>query len=158
METCQAFKRILNKPINLYIKPMSTVFFPWKDAYSVSVIEIDNQHKAITEMLNELYDSFMKKEHENRLGEILSRLSDYAVYHFETEEKYFSLFRYSKRTAHIQEHLDFTDKIKAFRKEFDKNSSALTYKLINFLREWLMNHILVSDKEYVTCFKENGLR
>jgi hemerythrin len=136
---------------------MSTEFFPWKDTYSVSVMEIDNQHKAITEMLNELYDSFMKKEHENKLGEILSRLSNYAVYHFETEEKYFSLFRYSNRIPHIREHNDFTDKIKAFRKEFDKNSSALTYKLINFLREWLMNHILVSDKEYVKCFKENGL-
>jgi hemerythrin len=137
---------------------MSTLFFPWKDFYSVSVIEIDNQHKVITEMLNELYDSFIKKEHEIKLGEILSRLSDYAVYHFETEEKYFSQFRYGKRIAHIREHNDFTDKIKAFRKEFDKNSTALTYKLINFLREWLMNHILVSDKEYVMCFKENGLQ
>jgi hemerythrin len=137
---------------------MTTEFFPWKDTYSVSVIEIDNQHRALIQMLNELYDSFMKKEHEKRLGEILSRLSNYAVIHFETEENYFSLFGYAKRTAHIQEHNDFTDKIKAFRKEFDKNSSALTYKLVNFLREWLMNHILVSDKEYVVCFKENGLR
>lgn len=136
---------------------MSTEFFPWKDNYSVTVMEIDNQHKAITEMLNELYDSFMKKEHENKLGEILSRLSDYAVYHFATEEKYFSLFRYSNRIPHIREHNDFTEKIRTFRIEFDKNSSALTYKLINFLREWLMNHILVSDKEYVKCFKENGL-
>jgi hemerythrin-like metal-binding protein len=63
---------------------MSTEFFPWKDDYSVSVIEIDNQHRAITQMLNELYDSFMKKEHEARLGEILARLSNYAVIHFET--------------------------------------------------------------------------
>ena len=39
---------------------MSTEFFPWKDTYSVSVIEIDNQHRALTQMLNELYDSFMK--------------------------------------------------------------------------------------------------
>jgi hemerythrin len=137
---------------------MSTVFFPWKEDYSVSVIEIDNQHKVITEMLNELYDSFMKKEHENITGGILSRLSEYAIYHFQTEEKYFSLYGYNKRTAHIREHDDFTEKIKAFRKEFDKSSSALTYKLINFLREWLMNHILVSDKEYVKCFKENGLQ
>jgi hypothetical protein len=30
---------------------MSAVFFPWKDAYSVYIVEIDNQHKAITEML-----------------------------------------------------------------------------------------------------------
>jgi hemerythrin len=151
----------LTKKVNYFILQenftLSTLFFPWKDAYSVSVIEIDSQHKVIIEMLNELYDSFMKKEHELKLGEILSRLSDYAIYHFETEEKYFSRFSYSKRTAHIKEHNDFTEKIKVFRKEFDKNSSALTYKLINFLREWLMNHILVSDKDYVKCFKENGL-
>jgi len=137
---------------------MSTVFFPWKDEYCVSVREIDNQHKVIIEMLNELYDSFMKKEHENKLGEILSRLSEYAVYHFETEEKYFSHFGYNKKAVHIQEHDNFTEKVVAFRKEFEKNSSALTYKLVNFLREWLNNHILISDKEYVKCFKENGLQ
>ena len=137
---------------------MNTEFFPCKDAYSVSVLEIDNQHKAITKMLNELYDSFLKKEHEKKLGEILTRLSEYAIYHFKTEEKYFLLFKYDKRATHLQEHYDFIEKIKAFRNEFDKNSSALTYKLINFLREWLMNHILVIDKEYVTCFKENGLQ
>jgi hemerythrin len=136
---------------------MSTDFFPWKEDYSVSVMEIDSQHKTIIEMLNDLYDSFLKKEHEKRLGEILTRLSDYAVYHFETEEKYFSLFGYGKRLAHIREHNDFTEKVQAFRKEFDKNSSALTYKLINFLREWLVNHILVSDKEYEKCFREHGL-
>ncbi len=136
---------------------MGSSFFAWQDSYSVSVKEIDKQHKAIIDMLNDLYDAFMNKEHEHKLGEILSRLSDYADYHFQTEEEYFEMFKFSKRESHMLEHRNFIEKVNAFREEFSQNSSTLTYKVINFLREWLVNHIIGSDKEYVNCFKSNGL-
>jgi hemerythrin len=136
---------------------MREAFFPWKDSYSVNVQEIDVQHKEITNMLNDLYDAFLQKEHETKIGEIIGKLTEYALYHFETEEKYFHQFSFPKMEEHVQEHRNFTEKVKLFRQEYDRNKGALTYKLINFLREWLMNHILISDKEYANCFAENGL-
>jgi hemerythrin len=136
---------------------MATTFFSWQDTYSVNIKEIDNQHKAIIDMLNDLYDAFLNKEHSQKTGEILDRLTDYANYHFHTEEEYFEMFKYAKRSSHMHEHKIFIEKVKAFREEFNQNPTALTYKIINFLREWLVNHIEISDKEYVSCFKGNGL-
>ena len=136
---------------------MSQTFFKWKEEYSVNIREIDNQHKVLVEMLNDLYMSFLRKEHEEKTGEIIGRLTDYAFMHFKLEERYFSLFNYVEREEHTLEHTKFVDKVVAFRDDFNKHKSALTFQIINFLRDWLLNHIMVSDKKYTPCFRENGL-
>jgi hemerythrin len=70
---------------------MNHSFFKWKEEYSVSIQEIDNQHKVIIDLLNDLYDAFLRKDHENKTGDIISRLTDYALMHFKVEEQYFTL-------------------------------------------------------------------
>jgi hemerythrin len=137
---------------------MSRSFFIWKEEYSMHIQEIDDQHKVIVELLNDLYDAFLRKEHENKTGEILSRLTDYAFMHFKLEEKYFLMFNYHEKVEHKLEHKKFVERVETFKEEFNKNKTALTYKIINFLRDWLSNHIMVSDKKYVPCFRENGLK
>jgi hemerythrin len=133
-------------------------FFPWKEEYSVNVEEIDIQHKKIIQMLNDLYSAFMRKEHQQTLGKIIEELKNYAVYHFATEEKYFKQFKFTGKFEHINEHEKFKEKVNLFSEEFQRNNSALTFSVINFLKEWLNKHILVDDKKYKQCFSENGLK
>jgi hemerythrin-like metal-binding protein len=136
---------------------MNKDFFLWKPAYSVDIVEIDNQHKKIIEMLNELYSAFINKEQNQHIEKIIQQLEEYTIYHFGTEEKYFFLYDYKHRREHLSEHESFKSKIKYFREEFERNNSMQTFTLIKFLKEWLNNHILVEDKKYSQCFKENGL-
>ncbi|HAN19103.1 MAG: hypothetical protein A2X13_02585 [Bacteroidetes bacterium GWC2_33_15] len=137
---------------------MKTEFFPWKEEYSVKVKEIDDQHKVLIKLLNKLYDAFMKKEHSTIIGDIIQELTDYASYHFGTEEKYFKRFNYKESEKHLSEHKIFTEKVNEFKKEYEKNKSALTFTIINFLRDWLKNHILISDKKYSDFFAQNGIK
>lgn len=137
---------------------MTKIFFAWKDEYSVNVQEIDEQHKKIINMLNELYTAFMLKEHRIKIGSIVAELGEYANYHFTTEEKYFKEFGYSEQRAHIIEHELFNEKVKLFCEEYKVNKSALTFTVINFLKDWLNKHILVEDKKYMECFEKNGLK
>jgi len=132
-------------------------FFLWKKEYSVNIAEIDNQHKKIIEMLNTLYFAFMHKEHKQKVESIIKQLEDYTMSHFGTEEKYFALYGYENRMEHVNEHETFIEKISVFKEEFEKNNAVLTFSIINFLREWLNKHILVEDKKYCKCFKENGM-
>lgn len=133
---------------------MSHTFFPWKDEYSVSIPEIDEQHKAITHMLNTLYEAFLKNDHDSRIGGIVEGLASYARYHFATEERYFMMHRYADRFAHMAEHAKFIAQVEEFRNDYAAKKTALTYKVINFLRDWLVHHILVEDKKYVPCLSE----
>jgi hemerythrin len=136
---------------------MQKDFFLWKPEYSADIVEIDNQHKKIIEMLNMLYSAFMNKEHNQKVGSIIKQLEEYTIYHFSTEEKYFFLYDYENRQEHISAHENFKQKVGTFREEFEKNNSVLTFTIINFLKDWLNKHILVEDKKYCKCFKENGV-
>jgi len=137
---------------------MATGFFNWKQSLSVNIKEIDDQHKKLIELINRLYDAFMKKDHEDVIGEILNELKDYTNYHFSAEEKYFVIYGYSGMHDHIAGHLEFVKKINEFEKDLKSNSSALTYKMMNFLREWLQKHIMVEDMKYVKTFQKAGLK
>mgnify|MGYP000867218199 FL=1 len=63
----------------------------WKSEFSLGISEIDEQHKKILAIINKLYDLFSNKEHQDiaEIERIIKELADYAVYHFQTEEKYF---------------------------------------------------------------------
>lgn len=137
---------------------MTTEFLKWNNSFSVKVKEIDDQHKNLVNMLNELYSSFMNKAHEDKIEKIVSSLVDYTVYHFNTEEKYFHQFKYQDTAEHILEHNEFKKTVSHFQEKLKKNKTALTYEVINFLRDWLQEHIAVSDKKYSKCFVDNGLK
>lgn len=136
---------------------MNHTFFPWKEEYSVAIPEIDEQHKSITSMLNTLYVAFLKNEHDTRIGGIVEGLASYARFHFATEERYFSIYRYTDRFEHMTAHAAFIAKVEEFKNDYAAQKSALTYKVINFLREWLIHHILVEDRKYVSCLTERRM-
>lgn len=136
----------------------NAVFFRWTDKMSVKSEEIDQQHKQLVNIINELYQAFMDREHKEKIGSVISQLADYTKYHFNTEENYFTSFNYSDREKHIKEHQDFRKKVDEFIKKYHDNSGSLTYDVMNFLRNWLKNHIMETDPKYIECFNQNGVK
>jgi len=135
-----------------------TVFFQWTDNMSVKSQEIDQQHKQLVDLLNELYQAFMEKEHKEKIGIIIEKMWDYTKYHFNTEEIYFSTFGYEGRAMHILEHENFRNKVNEFKQKYKANSGALTFEVVNFLRNWLMGHIMETDRKYIACFSKNSVK
>lgn len=130
----------------------------WQSYYSVQVAELDEHHKKLIDMLNELYDAYLNDVQQDKIVPILAEMSDYANVHFKAEEIYFERFDYKEATEHKTEHNSFLEKIKTFKVDYQKNSKLLTLQIMNFLRNWLNNHIMKSDKKYIDCFKANGLK
>ena len=129
----------------------------WTEDFSVSVEEIDEQHKKLVQMLNDLHNAMAQGEGNKKIGEIIDNLVDYSVYHFATEEKYFDKFKFPKTEEHKQVHRDFVEKVSKFQEEFKNNDVMLTIEVLDFLSNWLQNHILGDDMEYSDFFVENGL-
>jgi len=132
-------------------------FINWDDSFSVNVKEIDAQHKKLVNMLNELYDAMRQGKGKEILGKTISGLIEYTDVHFKTEEKYFDKFGYPETEQHKKEHSDFVQKVLDFKKDFESGKLTLTVKVMNFLKEWLQNHIKGSDKKYSAFFNEHGL-
>jgi hemerythrin-like metal-binding protein len=136
---------------------MSKIYFLWDEKFSVQIAEIDEQHKKLFDLLNELYNAFACKKHQTEIKGIIEKLVDYTNFHFTHEEKYFRRFNYEDSKSHVEEHHSFINTIKQYQNDAIQNPVMLTYKTMTFLQNWITNHILVNDKKYVNCFKENGL-
>ena len=129
----------------------------WTDDWSVGIAEIDEQHKKLIDMINDLHAATLKGKGKDAVGPILSGLAGYAVEHFACEEGYFDRFNYADSLSHKLEHKKFIDKLARFQEDAERGKAMLSLNIMNFLEEWIKDHIRVSDKGYSSCFKENGL-
>ena len=132
-------------------------FMKWTDELSVEIGEIDDQHKKLVNMINDLSYAMSKGKGKDVIEAILSGLRDYTVEHFANEENYFARFNYTGALTHKREHNAFVDKITQFQNDYKNEKVMLSLEIMRFLKEWLQDHIKGSDKEYIRCFKENGL-
>ncbi len=137
----------------------------WQDDFSVGVQEIDNQHKKIIGFINSLNETLGTPDFVQTQMNILREMTDYAEYHFGTEEKYFDLFDYEDSAEHKKLHDVYEDKVGEFEKRLallDSDNinerTLFALDLMGFLEDWWVQHILHSDKQYMACFKEHGLK
>jgi hemerythrin len=131
---------------------MEELFMKWRPDFELGIPEIDQQHRKIVELINVLNDAFMKDETRNKLGGILDEMEDYANYHFKTEEKLFLGRNFPFAKEHILQHQHFKQKVQDYKIKFNAGQSV-TFRVLVFLRKWLTDHILDSDREYVELVK-----
>ena len=148
---------MLNFDLTFKKKVMTSQFIKWKKEYNTGISIIDEQHQRLVEMINELYDSFMKKEHKDKVKDIIKEMSAYTYKHFKTEERFFDMYGYSGKEDHVQEHQKFMKKVCEFQEMLVENKTSLTFKVLSFLQEWLLRHIGESDQKYVVELKRAGL-
>lgn len=130
----------------------------WQSYYSVQITELDEQHKKLIEIINTLYDAYLSEIQQDKISSIIEEMYEYADVHFKTEENYFEKFGYKEANEHKAEHTSFLEKIKSFECGYKKNSKLLSLQIMNFLQEWLSNHIMKTDKKYIGLFKAKGLK
>ncbi len=129
----------------------------WKDKYSMGISRIDDEHKKFIDIINK---AIVTKEHNNNpeeLKEVLHEITIFAVSHFSTEETFMIEFNYAEYHSHKKEHILFSNTIIEFFNKIIDGDYQIADKIVECLKQWLINHILLTDKKYVGCFKENGL-
>lgn len=130
-------------------------FIEWSNALRVGVKEIDDQHKRLIEMLNELNDAIHGDWGREARKDIIDRLIEYTREHFATEENVMSISGYPDIETHKKQHENLIVMVKNYVKKYeqDPNASnydllfyAASYDLLFFLRRWLIEHIIKNDK------------
>ena len=130
------------------------VYIEWSDKFSVNVKEIDEQHKKLIGMINKLYDGLFDIEVQKV---VINEMIEYTKTHFATEEKYMVQFQFSGYEEHKKEHEELTEKAIAIKNTFERTKCPLSLAILDFLKEWLENHLLETDMKYVELFNEHGL-
>lgn len=130
----------------------------WNPHYSVGIVEIDNQHKKLIALINQLYAAMRRGNGRDILGPVLSELVDYTVYHFSAEERLFHWHGYPEYDEHKQMHDYLSEKAKQLNREFAEGSPAITRDVMLFLSNWLNVHILEVDRKYGPFLNAKGVR
>jgi hemerythrin len=137
------------------------MIFAWEQKYSVNVREIDLQHKEVLESMHFIYDLIISKKPLSDLNKALDVLMHHSNAHFLTEENYFKEFNYGGAEEHIEAHnklrKDLADFVEKIKKQDGAGIYKIFYDLIDFLENWLVDHLETLDKKYTKCFNEHGL-
>ncbi len=130
----------------------------WSEKLSTQIQSVDEQHKKLIALINELHDAMRAGQGKEVLGRTLNELVDYTVYHFKYEEDIMKRTGYSDGINHINEHKNLTNTAIELRDKYNQGIYSITIDTMNFLKDWLNNHIQQTDKKYTAHFIAKGIR
>jgi hemerythrin len=130
----------------------------WNSKYSVGVKTLDSQHTALFAILNDLHAAMMKGQAQSLTGPLLRKLVEYTRNHFSAEETMMTAAKYPGLVSHRAKHTDLTKQVEDYVARFDRGEISVNLHLLNFLRDWLTNHIQNTDREYGPWLNEHGVR
>ncbi|GAA0557172.1 bacteriohemerythrin [Rhizomicrobium electricum] len=129
----------------------------WNPGMSVGVRVLDEDHKKLIAMINELHSGMLEGHSNDVVGGVLRRLASYTVEHFQREEKFFAETAYPGAAAHKREHEKLKTQVMAEIQKFQAGTTGLGMETLNFLRDWLKHHIQESDKAYSAHLNAHGV-
>jgi len=125
---------------------------------SVGVGQLDDDHKYMISIVNELHDGIMEGHSKEVLGRVLHELIEYTKVHFGREQELFARTGYANAEVHISEHGDLIARVTNVVARYDSRPVAmLDLELMSYLQSWLINHIQGSDKKYSAWFNAHGI-
>ena len=127
--------------------------FEMKEEYYLGVDAMDAEHIKLFEIAEKAFvllnDQFIIDKFDY-IVKIMEELRDYTVVHFSDEEAYMESIQYKKIFSHKIEHQEFIEKINQIDwDEVEKDQEKAILEILEFLNNWLVNHILYTDKLYV---------
>ena len=131
--------------------------FNWDEEFSVGVARIDRQHRELFRIGGELVVA-MKNisqglDEYDHVRELLAELSDYTVYHFEAEEELMEKHGFPELDSHQKIHNLFIGRLEDIDlAEMDRDQEKFLNELLNFVADWVENHILQEDARYADYF------
>jgi len=138
----------------IHDKIVSKRFVKWNDSYSVGIESIDNDHKKLLGLINQLQTASHYSTDENMVDEILNELVNYTKYHFDREEVMLKENNYPEFDAHKEQHESMISQVSEFIHEYQQHNERTIDDVIQYLKSWLINHINGCDQEYAHFLKD----
>ncbi len=124
------------------------VFIKWNPLYDTKHKIIDEQHRELVNIINDLY--FSTIDHKANKNEAFinaaKRCIEYTQYHFKTEEKIMDIINYSDAENHRAMHREFYNEVINQIKNYQEGQPFIANKLVKYLKDWLLEHIAFRDK------------
>ena len=132
------------------------MLFVWDDSCKTGIAGIDQDHEALVNLINDLYEAMQDGSGGALLLPIFSALKHYTETHFAKEERYMLDCNAPDQEKHIQEHQLMTAKLADLERRHRSGEAAISLQALTFLRDWLKNHICVVDQAMAARVREKN--
>lgn len=129
-------------------------FLEWTNDYSVGSKKMDDEHKMIFSLVNELDDQMKSGKGYSALSYTFTAMKAYSVYHFSSEEALLEKSNYPLLQSQKQSHQDFIKRIQDFEEDVSNHEMDIASKVMIFLKSWWVGHIQNEDKKYAQYIKD----
>ena len=129
----------------------------WDQSFSVGVAKLDEQHKGIIDMINQLLADPKGDVHSETISDVLAKMTKYAIDHFQTEERLLEEHRFPETFAHKEMHIAYREKSVALCLDTMDQKDSVPEEIFEYLKDWWTDHILKSDMKYCSFFNERGV-
>jgi hemerythrin len=120
----------------------------WTNELTIGNPNIDNVHKELLEVYNDLIEYAKSGGKRAEFALILSKMTDYCLIHFKKEEEYMKKLSYPELTNHKNYHRDYIYKVAMFNIDLTGANPPDLNEIIEFLEKWWVYHILKVDLKY----------
>jgi hemerythrin-like metal-binding protein len=131
-------------------------YFEWADDLVIDNGPIDQDHRQLVDLVNELHTATSQGCGQGVVARILDDLIRYTQDHLQREEQLMASLDFPRLAQHKIGHDSFMDEIHDLRKKYDAGSITVASQLSTVLRDWLSLHIRRNDKELLTFLKKAG--
>ncbi len=129
----------------------------WTGEFSVGVSEMDNQHKKLIAMINKLIEEPDAKTNSHTISDLLTAMITYAQEHFRAEEALMSEHGYPLKDMQTEQHKSFVKKTVDFCSAVEVGVDIVPHAMLEYLKGWLVHHILEQDMKYKSFFLGKGI-
>lgn len=136
----------------------SDVLVVWDTQLELGIPTIDVQHKHFVALLNSLYASFRNSTPKEEVMLLIEDLINYESIHFGTEEQYMMSSNYPEFERHKEIHNDLKTKLLELVEKYKQGNSGDLMNLIDFLENWLVDHLMKEDVRYKEHFLKANIK
>ncbi len=131
------------------IRHRENAWIPWDEKLSVGIDVIDEHHRYLFDLINDLYEVVVRKRGVREVTRLIKALDAYAKIHFRAEEQMMNHYGYKGIDRQLHQHHAFEDKIGEFYEELHTNPFVAQFDVLSYLRDWLLHHILIEDIQLI---------
>ncbi len=117
----------------------------WQNSFSTGIRKIDEEHKILVEMLNDLETSMYSDREDKVLASVLRNLVDYVKFHFKSEEEVMKKIGFPDLQRHRKLHKNLVHEVATILVDLKNGRAWSVPELVAFLQHWLLEHILGED-------------
>jgi hemerythrin len=131
--------------------------FAWRQDYSVGVERMDNHHRRIFVMADQVLAAVRDGQSAAELVQCLDFLIAYSRYHFREEEKLLAGYGYPEADHHVGHHNRLLDEIADLAKRLGAGERIAADDLRAFLSGWIVDHVIVDDRRFTRFLNDRGV-